>query len=102
MDCLHNDFDQIISFSVKKWEFLERVEDEQDFPEGEEMGKDDSDEVLQISPLTPAFLIGYLCEFCLLKYKEESVLTTYLKKLKIAGQKKYVKDLKRLFNETRN
>lgn len=102
LDCLQNDTGEVTSFSVKKWKFLEGVEDQQEYPEGEDVDEDDADEVLGVKPITPAFLLGRLCEFYLLKYKGEAELSAYLKKLRIPGLKKYVQDLKRIFNETQS
>jgi hypothetical protein len=97
---MHNDFEKIVAFSIKKWNYLEQSGDEQDFSEGEEV--DDSDDLINASPIGPAFLIGYLCEFCLIKYKNEEALVAYLNKLRVPGQKKYLKSLVQIFNELSN
>ncbi len=99
LDCLHNDTDQVMAFCVKKLEFLKGTKNEQDYPEGEEPDKDDADEVLEVLPISPAFLIGHLCEFHLLKHGEDGELAAYLKKQRIPGVNKYVRDLKRIFSE---
>lgn len=99
LDCLHNDSHKLVSFSIIKWRLLEGMADEQDFQEGEEIEEDPVDGAVKSSPIGPAFLFGYLCEFCLIKYKSDSDLSAYLKRLKMSGQKKYMKNIKRLFSE---
>ncbi|NLE87204.1 MAG: hypothetical protein GX607_12480 [Myxococcales bacterium] len=62
---------------------LEGVGDEQEYPEGEEPGPDDVDEVLEKGPIGPAFLIGPLCEFFLIKHERRADLSAYLKRRRI-------------------
>lgn len=98
--CLHEDFQQLIEFSIKKWNFLEAEGHQQDFSVGAET--DEADEVIEGFPLGPAFLIGYLCEFYLLKYKGDAEVTAYMKNRRIPGHQKYGNSLKKILIEIQN
>lgn len=96
LNCLYSEYDELVRFAIRKWKYLMEKEegDVQEFPKGEET--DETDTILETAPIGRVFLIGYLCEFYLLKHKREDELTAYLKKRRIPGQKKYIKILKQL------
>ncbi|WP_420212020.1 hypothetical protein ACN8ZM_18815 [Burkholderia aenigmatica] len=88
---------RFIDFCAAKIGFFKTQEARQDFPKGEEV--EDFDQKEKLIGFSRGILLMYGIEF-LLGLKGQQVLESYVKKSRIPGAKKYVKDVLALINQS--
>lgn len=83
LDCLANDSKRIENFTIKHWQYFNSDEEDDD-----------------VLPQSPGLLIDRICDFYLLKYREQGALLNYWKKMRIPQLRKHISDLRSIYNST--
>lgn len=92
--------DRIYQFIVSKVMFYSNQgeEDNNEYPEGEELEDDEHPTTKKVLPYYKDFMFNSLIEYCLLK-NTPSDLDTYLRKTRMPHAKKYEKELKEIYSK---
>ena len=88
---------EIVSFVERKMKY--GFEDEDEYPEGEELSDEEKPKTITELPYYKNFLIAYLIEYYLLK-KQPAELGKYLKRIHIPHAATYERELKDIWRET--
>ena len=93
---LGSNMNQAMTFIDKKMQF--DFEDDDEYPEGEEILDDDKPHTIEELPYYKNFLVAFLIEYYLLK-EQPTKLGKYLKRIYIAHATKYEKELRNIWKE---
>lgn len=91
--------DRVYQFIVSKMIFYNNQgeEDNNEYPEGEELEEDEHSTIKEVLPYYKDFMFSSLIEYCLLKDSPYS-LAFYLRKTRMPHAKKYEKELKEIYS----
>lgn len=87
---------ETLCFVLKKMQF--DFEEDDEYPEGEEILDDDKPHTIEELPYYKNFLVAFLIEYYLLK-EQPTELGKYLKRTHIAQATKYEKELRNIWKE---
>lgn len=93
---LGSNMNEAMTFIDKKMQF--DFEDDDEYPEGEEISYDDKPHTIEELPYYKNFLVSFLIEYYLLK-EQPTKLGKYLKRIYIAHATKYEKELRNIWEE---
>lgn len=93
---LGSNMNEAMTFIDKKMQF--DFEDDDEYPEGEEISYDDKPHTIEELPYYKNFLVSFLIEYYLLK-EQPTELGKYLKRTHIAQATKYEKELRNIWKE---
>lgn len=93
---LGSNMNEAMTFIDKKMQF--DFEDDDEYPEGEEISYDDKPHTIDELPYYKNFLVAFLIEYYLLK-EQPTELGKYLKRTHIAHATKYEKELCNIWKE---
>lgn len=93
---LGSNMNEAMTFIDKKMQF--DFEDDDEYPEGEEISYDDKPHTIEELPYYKNFLVSFLIEYYLLK-EQPTELGKYLKRTHIAQATKYEKELRNIWEE---
>ena len=93
---LGSNMNEAMTFIDKKMQF--DFEDDDEYPEGEEISDDDKPHTIDELPYYKNFLVSFLIEYYLLK-EQPTELGKYLKRTHIAQATKYEKELRNIWKE---
>ncbi len=93
---LGSNMNEAMTFIDKKMQF--DFEDDDEYPEGEEISYDDKPHTIEELPYYKNFLVSFLIEYYLLK-EQPTELGKYLKRTHIAQATKYEKELCNIWKE---
>lgn len=93
---LGSNMNQAMTFIDKKMQF--DFEEDDEYPEGEEILDDDKPHTIEELPYYKNFLVSFLIEYYLLK-EQPTELGKYLKRTHIAQATKYEKELHNIWKE---
>lgn len=93
---LGSNMNEAMTFIDKKMQF--DFEDDDEYPEGEEISYDDKPHTIEELPYYKNFLVSFLIEYYLLK-EQPTELGKYLKRTHIAHATKYEKELRNIWKE---
>lgn len=93
---LGSNMNEAMTFIDKKMQF--DLEDDDEYPEGEEISYDDKPHTIEELPYYKNFLVSFLIEYYLLK-EQPTELGKYLKRTHIAQATKYEKELRNIWEE---
>ena len=93
---LGSNMNEAMTFIDKKMQF--DFEDDDEYPEGEEISYDDKPHTIEELPYYKNFLVSFLIEYYLLK-EQPTELGKYLKRIHIAQATKYEKELRNIWKE---
>ena len=93
---LGSNMNEAMTFIDKKMQF--DFEEEDEYPEGEEILDDDKPHTIEELPYYKNFLVAFLIEYYLLK-EQPTELGKYLKRTHIAQATKYEKELRNIWEE---
>lgn len=98
-EILEKDHTELVIFSISKLMKYHGVKMQQEYPKGEEPDEEDRDNNIVHKGYSQGFLLLYAIEYFLLKYKPDT-LDNYLKLNRIPQAKKYVKELRTLYEKS--
>lgn len=87
---------ETLCFVVKKMQY--NFEEDDEYPEGEEILDDDKPHTIEVLPYYKNFLVAFLIEYSFLK-EQPTKLGKYLKRIHIAHATKYEKELRNIWKE---
>lgn len=93
---LGSNMNEAMTFIDKKMQF--DFEEDDEYPEGEEISDDDKPHTIEELPYYKNFLVSFLIEYYLLK-EQPTELGKYLKRTHIAQATKYEKELRNIWEE---
>lgn len=93
---LGSNMNEAMTFIDKKMQF--DFEEDDEYPEGEEILDDDKPHTIEELPYYKNFLVSFLIEYYLLK-EQPTELGKYLKRTHIAQATKYEKELRNIWEE---
>lgn len=93
---LGSNMNEAMTFIDKKMQF--DFEEDDEYPEGEEILDDDKPHTIEELPYYKNFLVAFLIEYYLLK-EQPTELGKYLKRTHIAQATKYEKELRNIWKE---
>lgn len=93
---LGSNMNEAMTFIDKKMQF--DFEDDDEYPEGEEISYDDKPHTIEELPYYKNFLVAFLIEYYFLK-EQPTKLGKYLKRIHIAHATKYEKELRNIWEE---
>lgn len=93
---LGSNMNEAMTFIDKKMQF--DFEEDDEYPEGEEISDDDKPHTIEELPYYKNFLVAFLIEYYLLK-EQPTELGKYLKRTHIAQATKYEKELRNIWEE---
>ena len=93
---LGSNMNEAMTFIDKKMQF--DFEEDDEYPEGEEILDDDKPHTIEELPYYKNFLVAFLIEYYLLK-EQPTELGKYLKRTHIAQATKYEKELRNIWEE---
>ncbi len=93
---LGSNMNEAMTFIDKKMQF--DFEEDDKYPEGEEISDDDKPHTIEELPYYKNFLVSFLIEYYLLK-EQPTELGKYLKRIHIAQATKYEKELRNIWKE---
>lgn len=93
---LGSNMNEAMTFIDKKMQF--DFEEDDEYPEGEEILDDDKPHTIEELPYYKNFLVSFLIEYYLLK-EQPTELGKYLKRIHIAHATKYEKELRNIWKE---
>lgn len=93
---LGSNMNEAITFIDKKMQF--DFEEDDEYPEGEEISDDDKPHTIEELPYYKNFLVAFLIEYYFLK-EQPTKLGKYLKRTHIAQATKYEKELRNIWKE---
>lgn len=93
---LGSNMNEAMTFIDKKMQF--DFEEDDEYPEGEEISDDDKPHTIEELPYYKNFLVSFLIEYYLLK-EQPTELGKYLKRTHIAQATKYEKELRNIWKE---
>lgn len=93
---LGSNMNEAMTFIDKKMQF--DFEDDDEYPEGEEISYDDKPHTIEVLPYYKNFLVAFLIEYSFLK-EQPTKLGKYLKRIYIAHATKYEKELRNIWKE---
>jgi hypothetical protein len=93
---LGSNMNEAMTFIDKKMQF--DFEEDDEYPEGEEILDDDKPHTIEELPYYKNFLVSFLIEYYLLK-EQPTELGKYLKRTHIAQATKYEKELRNIWKE---
>ena len=93
---LGSNINEAMTFIDKKMQF--DFEEDDEYPEGEEISDDDKPHTIEELPYYKNFLVSFLIEYYLLK-EQPTELGKYLKRTHIAQATKYEKELRNIWEE---
>lgn len=93
---LGSNMNEAMTFIDKKMQF--DFEEDDEYPEGEEISDDDKPHTIEELPYYKNFLVSFLIEYYFLK-EQPTELGKYLKRTHIAQATKYEKELRNIWEE---
>jgi hypothetical protein len=93
---LGSNMNEAMTFIDKKMQF--DFEEDDEYPEGEEISDDDKPHTIEELPYYKNFLVAFLIEYYFLK-EQPTKLGKYLKRTHIAQATKYEKELRNIWKE---
>ena len=93
---LGSNMNEAMTFIDKKMQF--DFEEDDEYPEGEEISDDDKPHTIEELPYYKNFLVAFLIEYYFLK-EQPTKLGKYLKRTHIAQATKYEKELRNIWEE---
>lgn len=93
---LGSNMNEAMTFIDKKMQF--DFEEDDEYPEGEEISDDDKPHTIEELPYYKNFLVAFLIEYYFLK-EQPTKLGEYLKRIHIAHATKYEKELRNIWEE---
>lgn len=93
---LGSNMNEAMTFIDKKMQF--DFEEDDEYPEGEEISDDDKPHTIEELPYYKNFLVAFLIEYYFLK-EQPTKLGKYLKRIHIAQATKYEKELRNIWKE---
>lgn len=93
---LGSNMNEAMTFIDKKMQF--DFEEDDEYPEGEEISDDDKPHTIEELPYYKNFLVAFLIEYYFLK-EQPTKLGKYLKRIYIAHATKYEKELRNIWKE---
>lgn len=93
---LGSNMNEAMTFIDKKMQF--DFEEDDEYPEGEEISDDDKPHTIEELPYYKNFLVSFLIEYYFLK-EQPTKLGKYLKRIHIAQATKYEKELRNIWKE---
>lgn len=93
---LGSNMNEAMTFIDKKMQF--DFEEDDEYPEGEEISDDDNPHTIEELPYYKNFLVSFLIEYYFLK-EQPTKLGKYLKRTHIAQATKYEKELRNIWEE---
>lgn len=80
--------------------FSSSFDEEQEYDEGEELIEEERDSTVKLNTTSSGVIVNFLIQFSFLKEKDYNSFEKYLKKQRVPGIKKHIKELQEIYEKS--